>query len=320
MNTSTIQIPNNQVPTACGCQKRNGTGQCTNPIRYRFHSSTPVERVGYSCGSHYQMVLNEFQDTNLVHRYYLSNRNHQANEISFTEIVLNPIRVPQTTAPAPTPTSSATSTASTVSTVSTASAATSSSDSIFEENPNVRTQKYLRLYGVQLKPIPSHLSSSEIECTICQETGITNANGGCIGECNHCFHNNCIKQWFLKNKDTCPNCRSQVDVQSVIRTNQATRDHKRLRKLNRYHCDIVRMTNNLRQWVECELEEIGYELTPAFREYMESYMNSLNVHRDIFEEQRIQSNMVNETLLRLSEEHNSSLEPSSSTQTTTETP
>ena len=302
MNTNTIQIPNNQVPTACGCQKRNGSGPCTNPIKYRFQISTPVERVGYSCGSHYQMVLNEFQDTNLVHRYYLSNRNHQANEISFTEIVLNPIQVPQTTAPTPSPPST-----------------TSSSSSIFEENPNARTQKYLRLYGVQLKPIPSDLSSSEIECTICQETGITNANGGCIGECNHCFHNNCIKQWFLKNKDTCPNCRSQVDVRSVITMNQATRDHKCLRKLNRYHNDIFKMLNYLREWIECELEENREEFTPAFREYMESYMDSLNVHRDIFEEQRIQSNLVNNTLLRLSEEHNISLEPSSSTQTTTET-
>ena len=299
MNTNTIQIPTNQVPTACGCQKRNGTGQCTNPIKYRFQISTPVERIQYSCGSHYQMVLNEFQDTNIVHRYYLSNRNHQANETSFTEIVLNPIQVPQITAPTPSPPST---------TSSATSSATSSSSSIFEENPNVRTQKYLRLYGVRLKPIPSDLSSSEIECTICQETGITNTNGGCIGECNHCFHNNCIKQWFLKNKDTCPNCRSQVDVRSVITKNQATRDHKRLRRLNRYHCDIVTMTNNIRLWVESELEENCEEITPAFREYLESYMDSLNVHKDMFEQQRIQSNLVSNTLLRLSEEHNISLE------------
>lgn len=301
-NTNTIQLLISQVPTYCGCQRRNGTGECTNPIKYRFESTMPVERITYACGLHYQMVLNEFLETDLVHRYYLSNRNHRTNQMSFTEIPLNPVQITSATAPP-----------------SASLSTTLSSDVTTGDSSHSRLLNNLRWYGVRLTPIPSNLSPCDIECTICQETGITNTNGGCIGECNHCFHNECIKQWFLKNKDTCPNCRSKVDVRNVIMVNQATKDHKRLRKLHRHNERIVASINFMGRWIQAELEN-REELTSPYREYIESYMDSVNLSRDVFVQQTILWNGVNDALMRSFGQQNNGIETASSVSHAATTP
>ena len=47
-------------------------------------------------------------------------------------------------------------------------------------------------------------------CSICHD--YINKSSLCKTECNHCFHENCIKQWVLTKKSNCPNCRQEIKV------------------------------------------------------------------------------------------------------------
>lgn len=46
-------------------------------------------------------------------------------------------------------------------------------------------------------------------CTICFENILFEDN--CITNCNHNFCKNCLNEWFKKNKDTCPLCRTKIE-------------------------------------------------------------------------------------------------------------
>ena len=48
------------------------------------------------------------------------------------------------------------------------------------------------------------------ECSICMEN-VLPSNGGHL-TCNHSFHNKCITNWFIKNKNTCPYCRTKCNT------------------------------------------------------------------------------------------------------------
>ena len=50
--------------------------------------------------------------------------------------------------------------------------------------------------------------SSAPTCSICLEP-LNNDNVQCCS-CGHCFHAKCIQKW-LKNHDTCPNCRQSCE-------------------------------------------------------------------------------------------------------------
>lgn len=45
-------------------------------------------------------------------------------------------------------------------------------------------------------------------CTICFEN--ISFDNNCITNCNHNFCKNCLDEWFKKNKDTCPICRTKI--------------------------------------------------------------------------------------------------------------
>ena len=49
-----------------------------------------------------------------------------------------------------------------------------------------------------------------IECPICLNN-IKNTDI-CITNCNHQFCYDCLKKWLEKKKDTCPNCRQNIDT------------------------------------------------------------------------------------------------------------
>ena len=55
------------------------------------------------------------------------------------------------------------------------------------------------------------------ECSICMSDDDNNlsSNKGKLS-CGHTFHEHCIKQWFLKSKNTCPYCRCVIDVNALI--------------------------------------------------------------------------------------------------------
>lgn len=79
----------------------------------------------------------------------------------------------------------------------------------------------LALYHMRFNTayIPSNKSigeSNEI-CAICHEK-LDASNSSILYECNHAFHNHCIRQWF-QNKETinCPCCRKECDVDNYFR-------------------------------------------------------------------------------------------------------
>lgn len=53
------------------------------------------------------------------------------------------------------------------------------------------------------------------ECSICMSTQDELSSMGRL-HCGHTFHNHCIKTWFLMSKNTCPYCRSEIDVNSLM--------------------------------------------------------------------------------------------------------
>ena len=57
--------------------------------------------------------------------------------------------------------------------------------------------------------------NKQCECTICmtEEEECSSSTGEL--PCGHAFHTHCIQKWF-NNKNTCPNCRAVVDVQSLM--------------------------------------------------------------------------------------------------------
>ena len=63
--------------------------------------------------------------------------------------------------------------------------------------------------------MPSEIITSKITinsniCSICiDEINIYNYNNLFITPCKHCFHLDCINDWFLYNT-SCPNCRQQI--------------------------------------------------------------------------------------------------------------
>jgi hypothetical protein len=49
-----------------------------------------------------------------------------------------------------------------------------------------------------------------IECPICFNNIV--GKDICITNCKHQFCYDCLKKWFEKKKDTCPNCRQKIDT------------------------------------------------------------------------------------------------------------
>jgi hypothetical protein len=56
---------------------------------------------------------------------------------------------------------------------------------------------------------------ADCECTICLSDDNTNNDMGKL-PCGHTFHTNCITQWFMKNKTTCPNCRTIINIETLF--------------------------------------------------------------------------------------------------------
>ena len=67
-----------------------------------------------------------------------------------------------------------------------------------------RNKKALRIQTVNSKDEENLLN----ECSICLETYLKD-DKICILQCEHTFHEKCIKEW-LKNNESCPNCRENI--------------------------------------------------------------------------------------------------------------
>ena len=52
-----------------------------------------------------------------------------------------------------------------------------------------------------------HPNPQKQECSICY-----NQNDTGLLSCGHAFHKQCIKQWFILNKKTCPYCRTIIEL------------------------------------------------------------------------------------------------------------
>lgn len=71
-------------------------------------------------------------------------------------------------------------------------------------------------YGIK-KTIEKFISKSEInyileECLICQEI-----ESNVKTDCNHYFCEECILSWLNRNKDSCPYCRSNLQVENLVK-------------------------------------------------------------------------------------------------------
>jgi hypothetical protein len=53
-----------------------------------------------------------------------------------------------------------------------------------------------------------------MECSICLNV-IVSTDKSFKTDCNHCFHEQCIKGWINHNKKSCPNCRRDIN-QKII--------------------------------------------------------------------------------------------------------
>jgi hypothetical protein len=77
--------------------------------------------------------------------------------------------------------------------------------------------------GVEVNTLLEKLKTSKLnlpicgmdcECSICMSDENDNDKG--MLSCGHTFHHNCIAQWFMSSKNTCPNCRHVIDVKTLL--------------------------------------------------------------------------------------------------------
>jgi hypothetical protein len=122
-----------------------------------------------------------------------------------------------------------------------------------------------------------------MECSICQEAGITNANGGRIGACNHCFHNNCIKKWFSKNKDTCPNCRCHVDLEKLVFRAPGYQDRAVLHKLRSQSRKIIRMFDTIDAYLDDTWTPQRQNSLPESQNFIDEFVENMRSSREVLE-------------------------------------
>ena len=87
------------------------------------------------------------------------------------------------------------------------------SGNFFDPVPVVPTQEQVNA------ALENHIQVADTVCSICQE-GVTCASR--IRSCGHCFHGDCIRQWFTMNP-RCPMCR--VDIRDGLRAPNANRNN-----------------------------------------------------------------------------------------------
>lgn len=74
------------------------------------------------------------------------------------------------------------------------------SGNFFDPVPVVPTREQINA------ALENHVNVSETTCSVCQE-GVTCASR--VRGCGHCFHSDCIRQWFSMNP-RCPMCRLDI--------------------------------------------------------------------------------------------------------------
>lgn len=84
----------------------------------------------------------------------------------------------------------------------------------FDEYCDENVEMLNRFNNARLKLLPCN--DDTCECSICMSDDITSSSLKGKLPCGHTFHENCIKQWFLHSKNTCPYCRCVIDVNSLI--------------------------------------------------------------------------------------------------------
>lgn len=85
-----------------------------------------------------------------------------------------------------------------------------------EPVPVVATSEQIR------NAIESHIQATDTICAICQES-VSCATR--IRACGHCFHSNCIHEWFTMNT-RCPICRH--DIRDLRRSNDRSTNDNRM--------------------------------------------------------------------------------------------
>jgi hypothetical protein len=97
--------------------------------------------------------------------------------------------------------------------------------SLFGDTESVFVPRQLNFTecGVEVNTLHEKLKKNKLnlpicgmdcECSICMSDENDNDKGTL--PCGHTFHNHCITQWFLSSKNTCPNCRHIIDVNTLL--------------------------------------------------------------------------------------------------------
>jgi hypothetical protein len=73
----------------------------------------------------------------------------------------------------------------------------------------------------------SEKESNDCLCSICFD----NMDVASVLPCGHCFHQNCINHWLVENRENCPNCRLDLNLNLNIKYNKKKTFKQRLENM-----------------------------------------------------------------------------------------
>jgi hypothetical protein len=100
-----------------------------------------------------------------------------------------------------------------------------------------------------------------MECSICLNA-ISSTDKSFKTDCNHCFHEQCIKIWIQHDKKSCPNCRHPINQKLLDELNCSQEKKYELNSYNSLESSIS--YNSLESSIDSQIDHEP-ELSPGER-------------------------------------------------------